>query len=147
MGFSGGSSPIPTIACGACMHFWCNIQGVTRTLCPLSFGAIKSGVPSCRCLVCVGKAPGNGVFRWIKPPPPATARSACMRFWCNILGGTRPFCPQILGAIGSGVSSSRCLMHAVQALGIIFIMVAASPAPRPFRGRQSCAFDYPYFLN
>jgi hypothetical protein len=69
MGFSGGSSPIPSIACGACMHFWCNILGVTRTFCPQIFGAIGSRVLNCRCLVYVGQAPGNGNFRWIKPYP------------------------------------------------------------------------------
>jgi hypothetical protein len=69
MGFSVGTSPSPTFAWGACMRLSCNILVVTRTLCPLSFGAIGSGVPSCRCLVYVGQAPGNGSLRWIKPHP------------------------------------------------------------------------------
>ena len=146
------------------MRFWCNIQGLIRPLCPQTFGAIGSGVPSCRCLVYVGLGAREWEFQvstspplynramgmhslllqhtwWDKnplsknlwsdrvrrselplpcvrrpgtwewefqvetSPPPTIARWACMRFWCNIQGRTRPLCPQNFGAIGSGVPS------------------------------------------
>ncbi len=92
--FQVGTSPPPTIARWACKRFRCNMLGRTRPLCPQIFGAIGSGDPSCRCLVFVGGAPGECEFQVRTSLPLTIARWACMRFWCNILGGTRPLCPQ-----------------------------------------------------
>ncbi len=93
------------------MRLWCNIQSGTRPLCTQIFGAtIGSGVPSWRCLVFVGQAPGNGIFM-LDQAPPYNYVKACMRFRLNILGVTRPLCSQIFGAIGSGVPSWRRLVY------------------------------------
>ena len=69
-----------------------------------------------------------GFSGWIKPPPYNLVK-ACMRFWCNILGVTRPLCPQIFGAIGSGVPSWRCLVYVGQAPWEWDFQVGSSPPP------------------
>ena len=62
-----------------------------------------------------------------------------MRFWCNILGVTRPLCPQIFGAIGSGVPSWRCLVYVDQAPGNGIFRLDQAPSLQ-LHG-HACAFD------
>ena len=50
------------------MCFWRTISGVVTPLCIQIFGAVGSGVPRCRCLVYVGRMPGNEIFR-LEPAP------------------------------------------------------------------------------
>ena len=80
MGFLGGNKPPPYNCVYAFMRFWCNIFIWTRTLCPQIFGAIGSGVSSCRCLCCIRRpVVWNGIFRFRQAPPHTIVRWACIR--------------------------------------------------------------------